>query len=522
MENAAWIFDDSDPSPMPPGRQANVPAGAPAGKKVSPRPIRLVSVLLIEDNRRDADLIAASLECVDGVHFDIARATHLAQAKRCLAAGGIQLALVDLGLPDSWGLDTFVHLQEIAPHVPMIVLTGTEDEELGVRAVHAGAQDYLVKGMSRDSLLRFIRYALARERFRRKLKEALCLAQANGANLRSVLASNLDGIVVIDGRGKVALVNLAAAALFGQPGDELVASVFEFPVVAGSTSEIQVTRPDGTQTPVEMRVVQVEWEHQPAHVALLRDLSAQKQVERDRRKMELARVVQQGILPRSPPSLPGFDIAGLSWTAEATGGDYFDYIPMPDGRYGVVVGDASGHGFGPALLITETSAFTRAFATVQPEVGAVLTLLNRALLRVAPEAAFVTMFLARLDPRQPALVYANAGHPHGYILDASGAVRTVLECLDQPLAVSPDVEFQQSAELPLHPGELVLLISDGVFEAQDLAGDQFGTERVLDLVRTHHERPAKEIVHALCQSATDFARGRPYDDRTAVVIKVLT
>jgi serine phosphatase RsbU (regulator of sigma subunit)/FixJ family two-component response regulator len=514
MENAAWI-EDSDFTPEP-DRPGNVP-----GKKRSPGPIRLISVLLIEDNRRDADLVAAYLDGVDGVYFDVARATHLAQAKRCLAAGGISLALVDLGLPDSWGLDTFVQLQEIAPHVPMIVLTGTEDEELGVRAVRAGAQDYLVKGMSRGLLLRSIRYALARQRSRRKLTEALRVAQASAANLRSVLASNLDGIVVIDGRGKVALINQAAAALFGGHGEDLVGSAFGFPVLAGSTGEIEVARPDGTRVPVEMRVVQLEWENQPAHLALLRDLTASKQVERDRKKMELARTVQQGILPKSAPSLPGFDIAGLSWTAEATGGDYFDYIPMQDGQWGIVVGDASGHGFGPALLITETYAFTRAFATVQQDLGTVLTLLNRALARVSPEAAFVTMFLARLDPRQASLVYASAGHPHGYIVDAQGAVRAVLKCIDQPLGVSPEVAFGQSATFLLQPGELVVLISDGVLEAADPDGQQFGRTRMLEIVRRQHERPAQEIVHALCRSATEFAREQPYDDRTAVVIKVL-
>jgi sigma-B regulation protein RsbU (phosphoserine phosphatase) len=270
-----------------------------------------------------------------------------------------------------------------------------------------------------------------------------------------------------------------------------------------------------------MRTVEVEWENQRAHVALLRDLSERKQVERDREKMKLARQVQQRILPSAAPSVPGFDIAGLSWSAEATGGDYFDYIPMANGQWGIVLGDASGHGFGPALLIAETAAYAQAFATIQEDVGAILTLLNRALTRVAPEESFVTMFLARLDPRHASLVYANAGHPYGYILGPGGKVRQVLQGLDPPLTVLPDNAFKQSETYTLKPGELVVMVSDGVLEAERAQGDKFGTERMLQVVQACQARPAQDIVRALCQSATAFANGRPYDDRTAVAIKVL-
>src|SRR6266850_2320581 len=129
-------------------------------------------------------------------------------------------------------------------------------------------------------------------------------------------------------------------------------------------------------------------------------------------------------LSRSCPTC--FEISGASYPAEATGGDYFDYVPLRDGTLGVVIGDVTGHGFGPALLMAELRAYLRAFLLTRSDVGEILGLLNCALADDAPEGYFATLLLARLDPTTRSLVYASAGHMPGYILAPSGEVKAVL------------------------------------------------------------------------------------------------
>lgn len=133
-----------------------------------------MTILLIEDNDGDARLIREALADARDVPFVLERTERLATGLARLAEGGIDVALVDLSLPDSWGLDTFVSAHAQAPEVPIVVLTGLDDERLAIRAVQKGAQDYLVKGQVDSHLIvRSLRYAIERERLLRKLQEAL-------------------------------------------------------------------------------------------------------------------------------------------------------------------------------------------------------------------------------------------------------------------------------------------------------------------------------------------------------------
>ena len=137
----------------------------------TPAPRQAVQILIVEDSAGDAEIIALELEEAAEVNFQVEHVTRLSQAKARLERGGVQAVLLDLGLPDSQGMDTFELARASANHVPIIVLTGLDDEKLGVRAVQAGAQDYLVKGQVSSQLLaRSIRYAVEREQARRKIQ----------------------------------------------------------------------------------------------------------------------------------------------------------------------------------------------------------------------------------------------------------------------------------------------------------------------------------------------------------------
>src|SRR5438132_447490 len=173
---------------------------------------------------------------------------------------------------------------------------------------------------------------------------------------------------------------------------------------------------------------------QQEHERQLAQANERWEAQRLHEEIRLARKIQQKLFPVAPLPTLGFDISGVSCPAEATGGDYFDYIPMRDGGLGVVIGDVSGHGFGPALLMAELRAYLRAFLLTRTDVGEIVGLLNRALADDAPEGHFATLLLARLDPANRSFVYASAGHMPGYILAPSGEVKAVLGATGIPLA----------------------------------------------------------------------------------------
>jgi PAS domain S-box-containing protein len=248
---------------------------------------------------------------------------------------------------------------------------------------------------------------------------------------------------------------------------------------------------------------------------------AEQALEATRDEFRAARRIQQKMFPAAPPRLAGFDLGGASYPAEATGGDYFDFVPMLDGCVGLVVGDVSGHGFASALLMAETRAFLHALTRAHADVGEIMTLANRALAADIDDDRFITLLFARLDPETRSLDYASAGHLTGYVLDASGAVVARLPSLDPLLGPFPEHVFSASPPRTLNPGEIVVLLTDGITEACAPDETVFGTERALALVRAYRRVGAAEIVANLYHAVRAFTHNRPQlDDMTAIVLKV--
>jgi serine phosphatase RsbU (regulator of sigma subunit) len=256
------------------------------------------------------------------------------------------------------------------------------------------------------------------------------------------------------------------------------------------------------------------------HERQLAEAKQRWEADRQREEMRIARQIQQKLFPAAPLPLPGFDISGASYPAEATGGDYFDYIPLQDGSLGVVIGDVSGHGFGPALLMAELRAYLRAFVMTHTDLPEIVGLLNRALVSDAVADRFATLVLARLEPRTGTFSYVSAGHPTGYVLGPAGTVRAPLPSTGLPLAVLPDASFPAAPALALGPGEGVLLLTDGIVEAHSPDETLFGTERALETVRANWHRTAREIIDSLYGAVRTFCGvSTQLDDMTAIVIK---
>jgi len=250
---------------------------------------------------------------------------------------------------------------------------------------------------------------------------------------------------------------------------------------------------------------------------------AEEQLRETQEQFRVAREIQQRLFPKAAPQLWPFDIAGASYPAEATGGDYFDYVSMPDGCVGIVVADVTGHGVGPALLMAETRAYLRTLAMNATDVGEILTRTNHALADDVDLERFVTLFLAKLDPRTQSLIYASAGHPTGYVLDASGGLKALLKRTGVALGAPPSAPYSAGPTIPLVAGDIVLLLTDGVEEATSPDNDFFGVERIVDVVRAHTQQTAQEILQALDNAVRDFAQDEPQlDDMTVAIAKVNT
>ena len=242
-----------------------------------------------------------------------------------------------------------------------------------------------------------------------------------------------------------------------------------------------------------------------------------------RQELRIAQTIQEGLYPRSAPPLPGFEVAGSSRPAESVGGDYFDYFPMFGGRTGIAVGDVSGHGLGPAILMAETRATLRSLCLTCPDPGETLTQANRVISDGMAEGRFVTLLLVALDPRKRVIQWAGAGHPDGLIFAPDGRIAARLPSPGCPLGVLPEESYTTAGTTTLLPGQLLLLYSDGVFEASP-PGPMipFGENRMVELVARELKKPASQILESLHDAVTRYTLpGKPLDDITAVVVKSL-
>ncbi len=254
-------------------------------------------------------------------------------------------------------------------------------------------------------------------------------------------------------------------------------------------------------------------------VSVLKDVTELRKKEQQEVQLRLAREVQQRFYAEAP-SVAGFDIAGAAYPADVTGGDYFDFISMPDGRLWIAVGDVSGHGVDAALVMALTRAYLRSWAAMELDGGEILTRVNQMLANDLNQGRFVTLILVCLDPHNRSLRYANAGHVPGFLLGRSGQVECELKSTGHPLGLFPAGRYSSSKELRLESAKTVVLLTDGITESKAPDAAEFGPQRVIEYISAHRQDPARQIVDGLCQAARAFAANQPQaDDITAVVLK---
>ncbi|MDP6044646.1 MAG: PP2C family protein-serine/threonine phosphatase, partial [Phycisphaerae bacterium] len=251
---------------------------------------------------------------------------------------------------------------------------------------------------------------------------------------------------------------------------------------------------------------------------------------RERQKMkqslELAMEIQQHLLPQGSPPVNGFDVAGRSIYCDETGGDYYDFIELAElgpGRLGIALGDVSGHGIGAALLMAAARGVLRSHAAMHgANLGELFETLNRHLVRDTGEAQFMTLFYAVLDAEARSLVWTSGGHdPALWLKNPSGDIDE-LPNTGIPLGILEDAPYSQAGPIKLDAGDIVLVGTDGIWEARNTDGEMFGKDRLRQILIDSASCSAKEIHDTIVQAVHEFRQTHPQeDDVTLVVIKAL-
>ncbi|USN99805.1 MAG: SpoIIE family protein phosphatase [Phycisphaeraceae bacterium] len=242
-----------------------------------------------------------------------------------------------------------------------------------------------------------------------------------------------------------------------------------------------------------------------------------------RESLALANELQQGLLPKEPPQIPGHEVFGVSHYCDETGGDYYDYLQpvvLGDGRFGLVVGDVTGHGVPAALVMTSVRALLQSHAGESQSPGELLGIVNTAIARDADQGRFITLQLVVLDTRAGEMHAANAGHDPGLIFRAESGVFDELPLGGLPLGVDGGERYATEAVPPLAPGDVLVIGTDGIWETRDKAGRFYGKERLREAIREHTVQSPREIGEALLADLDTFRAGAArLDDVTFVIVK---
>ena len=250
-----------------------------------------------------------------------------------------------------------------------------------------------------------------------------------------------------------------------------------------------------------------------AEAHLEQEIRERERVEQD---LRVARRIQQASLPKKVPELAGWQITPHYQPAREVGGDFYDFHLLPEGRLGLVVGDATGKGVPAALMMSTTCGMLRLAAQGSSSPGQMLRGVNEALFPNIPSSMFVTCFYAILDPNSGHLVYANAGHDLPYLHRNGDAEE--LRARGMPLGLMPEMSYEEK-ETILYSGEAAFLYSDGLVEAHDPEGDMFGVPRLRKLIAEHGEK--QSLGDLLLQELYSFAgeRWEQEDDITLLTLR---
>ncbi|ACM18635.1 sensor phosphatase, sensory_box and SpoIIE domain-containing [Geotalea daltonii FRC-32] len=291
----------------------------------------------------------------------------------------------------------------------------------------------------------------------------------------------------------------------------------------------QLNKCSGGEFPAEITIRIVNLNKACYGVAVARDITERLQAQkvllensRMLRDMELARQIQLSLLPGAPPRVPGVRLAGCCVPATHVGGDYYDYYIREKGTLDLVVADVSGHSIGAALMTAEARSVLRAQFHSSPSAGKLLAYLNDVLYDDLNRAGlFITLFYVKYDPESRMLAYANAGHVSPLLLRPPEVSCRKLDAEGLIIGVREDETYEEK-ELQMQPGDLLVLYTDGITEAQNSAGEMFGFSRLCSIVSAISSNPPEDVVSIVLEQLAGFTGTTALeDDVTMIVMKVI-
>ncbi|MHC4966522.1 MAG: PP2C family protein-serine/threonine phosphatase [Planctomycetota bacterium] len=334
------------------------------------------------------------------------------------------------------------------------------------------------------------------------------------------------------GRMRVGIVAVTLAVLAGAIWRAArLARRYSEPIETLVTESERISRGDlDPGRPVASRVLEVH-RLAEAHDRMRLGLKALMKLERD---LQLARQIQERTFPNRLPRLPGFRLDAWSEPADETGGDTYDVVGYQSAAAGtpivlsveradravLLMADATGHGIGPALSVTQVRAMLRMAVRSGEPLPSIVRHLNEQLCADLPEGRFITAWLGLLCATDRTLTSFSAGQAPILRYDAKRDAFDVMEADTLPLGVVEDLEIEVGAPMPMGPGDIVAVISDGIFEAIGPSSKQFGTDRVVEVIGAARAGTPSEIIEAVRRAVAEFTGGAPAaDDRTGIIIK---
>ena len=505
------------------------------------RPLR---VLVVEDSEFDARMLVGLLKA-GGFEPEFRRVETAPQMSAALDSVDWEIILADYNMPEFSAPKALEVLQETKLDIPFIIVSGGIGEDTAVAAMKAGAHDYLMKG-NLARLVPAVERELRDAEVRASRREAVKELRESEMRHRSLIENASDIIAVLDCKGIIQFVSPTCERVLGKNERELLDSNWfsladepdrerlkgEFRQALGQADdefafEGGYIAADGSSRILEVTAQnRLEDEAIGGVVVNARDiterLQAQAAIRETEEQFRVAREIQQHLFPKEAPEVKGFDIAGASRPAAATGGDYFDYLPTSDGQLALAVGDVSGHGAGPAMLMAETRAYLRLLTKNRHHLGEILSRANNIVGEDVGKERFVTMLLVKLDVSTCSIVHCSAGHCPGYVLDELGNVKAKLKRTGMALGVMPDAAYAMEGPMRLAKGDTLILLTDGLEETTNGEGELFGSQRVIEVVNENRELGAAKIVETVFETLARFSGGAEQeDDYTMIVAKVL-
>jgi len=254
--------------------------------------------------------------------------------------------------------------------------------------------------------------------------------------------------------------------------------------------------------------------------AALREAETEHQLKQVEHELQIARSIQQSLLPKLRPQIPGFVVAGWSQSADDTGGDFYDWKQLSDGRCVAFMADVTGHGIGPAMLASVCRAYSRASFNNSDDLATTLQNINRSFSEDLTPAHFATYVAVVFEEGSNQLELLSAGHAPLFFYSACDRSVQCMKAQAIPLGILPEMESTSPVKLAMQPGDMLLLVTDGFFEWENQTQELFGTERLGEILRNFGDREPELIIAELYDSVVNFSQGTPQkDDLTAVLIK---